>query len=81
MRHGVRVPRGRHVGDGSVADDVRVRDDVAVEGIRMLDAIVFESAMKDGGLIGLEIAPHAAFELQIADVIIHFIGTSDGAAV
>ena len=81
LRHGVRVPRCWHVGDGRVANDVRMRDDVAVERIRVLDAVVFECAMEDGSLIGFESAPHTAFELQIVDVIVHGIRTSDGAAV
>ena len=58
-----------------------MRDDVAVESVRVLDAIVFEGAMKDGGLIGFESTPHATFELQIVDVIIHRVRASDGAAV
>ena len=81
LRHGVRVPRCWHVGDGRVANDVRMRDDVAVERIRVLDAVVFECAMEDGSLIGPKITPHTAFELQIFDVIVHGIRTSDGAAV
>ena len=81
MRHGVRIPRCGHVSDGRMADDVRVSDDVAVERIRVLDAVVFECAMEDGSLIGPKITPHTAFELQIFDVIVHGIRTSDGAAV
>ena len=81
LRHGVRIPRCGHVSDGRMADDVRVSDDVAVEGIRVLDAVVFECAMEDGSLIGSEGAPHSAFELQIVDVIVHWVGTADGAAV
>ena len=71
LRHGVWIPRCGHVSDGNVSDDVRVGDDVTVESVCMLDAVVFERAINDGGLIGSERSPHAAFELQIADVIIH----------